>query len=331
MTEFLRSAKVLLLAYAACLTPLIGSIPALAQFGGGETAEEKAARAARVEEAERRLTFVKNAKPNWVGFDDLNDLIKGCGSFEDAGIEDELWGFVHFGGPENAAKARNGDHFIQEDAKKAAQGHRAGLAKRQFFLRLRTYSWVEDESTNRSVVLKTSSPGCRVTTKLNAVVPCDLPERFDPAHLTPDGRLEVAAWTIKDLKAQGLEVYVPESLISFLRIHVSGQREVLEAIAREPDRHVVIVGLTNLQLQAADQYGWFRHEHLVTLGHSTQQARGRFNAGLDGGDRPNYLVTKVRKRPDDPAFPLVVNAEIVRIQIVRREPDGRAKVVFEEK
>lgn len=300
-----------------------------------EAAKRLAEESKKAEEAKSESTFAENAKPKWEGFEDLNALIKGCGPFEDVPIWNkikfELPGFVHFGSPENAAKARAGDRFDKEDAKEAAREHLAGLPKRKFFLRLGNYSWVENESTDAAVVLWTSSPGCRAMADGLGVTPCDH-GTADAAFLTKDGSLKPApGFSIERLRAEGAEVYVVESAISSgLRIHVSGERDVLKAIAREPDRHVVTIGLTNLRLDAPFQYGWFRHQRLVEMGFDTQRVRGSYDAGLDGGDRPNYFVTKVRKEVDDREFPPVPCAEIVRIQIVRREPDGRATVVFEE-
>jgi hypothetical protein len=289
--------------------------------------------AKKSEEAKGALTFAENAKPKWEGFEDLNALIKGCGPFENAEIKYELEAFVHYGTPENAAKARAGDRFDEGDAKEAAKKHLAGLAKRNFFLRQEQYAWHQDESTDNSIVLSTPPMGCRARTNLIAVVPCDIPEFFNPAFLTKDRTLKPAPGiSIERLRAEGAEVYVPESPTSSgLRIHVSGDRDVLKLIAREPDRHVVIVGLTNLRLDAPFRYGWFRHKRLVEMGFNTQRIRGSYEAGMDGGDRPNYFVTEERKRVNDPAFPPVPHADIIRIQIVRREPDGRANVVFEQK
>lgn len=310
----------------------IDRVADLKQKEADEAATRLALDAKKTEEAKSELAFAENAKPKWADFEDLNALMKGCGAFENAPIEQELTGFVHFGSPENAAKARNGDRFDKEDAKEAAKEHLAGLAKRKFFLQLGKYSWFEHESTNNIVVLWTPSPGCRASTQLHDVVPCDLPASFDAAFLTKDGRLKPApGLTIQQLEAEGAEVYVPEAAISSgLRVRVRGERDVLKAIAREPDRHVVTIGLTKLRLDAPFRYGWFRLQRLRELGDDAQRIRGSYDAGLDGGDRPNYFVTKERKEVNDREFPPVPCAEIVRIQIVRREPDGRATVVFEE-
>jgi hypothetical protein len=161
----------------------------------------------------------------------------------------------------------------------------------------------------------------------------DIPVFSPKAYLTKDGTIKPApGLSIEQLKAEGAIVYLPESEISCgLQLRVNGEREQLKAIARKPDQHVINIGITNLRLDAPFTYGWFRHDRLVELGFDTQRIRNSHDAGNDGGTAPNYFVTKVRKGVDDPEFQSVPCAEIVRLQIVRQEPDGQATVVFETK
>jgi WD40 repeat protein len=130
-----------------------------------QKAEVAAAHAKKAAEAHHETVLAENSKPKWEGFEDLNALMKGCGAFENAPLEQELAEFVRYGSPANAAKARKGDRFDKEDAKEAAKEHLAGLAKRNFFLRIGQYSWNEEESSINVVVLWAPSPGFRAATK----------------------------------------------------------------------------------------------------------------------------------------------------------------------
>ena len=286
-----------------------------------EAAEREVTQRELVEKAKARKA---NSFPQWDGFEDLGELLDGFGETEGVDGDTRLRRFVLYGTPANAKAATTGDRFDREEAVEAAAEHQKGLAKRSFFVQV-PYKWIEQADTDNTVALQSSL-------LFRAILPAemqfslgvyDVDERGH-AVLGDDGSLNpCSAFDFNVHRQRGREVYLQEELFfTRLLVHVDGDRDTQKQVVRESDKHVLNVGITNLQARKPQQRGWFRRQALVDNNWDCQRlVRDRFNG--DPGV-PNYFVPEGEAGEDNTNFPVAVFADVVKVEIVAPTPEGRS-------
>ena len=269
-----------------------------------------------------------NSFPQWDGFEDLGELLDGFGETEGVDGDTRLRRFVLYGTPANAKKATTGDRFDREEAAEAATEHQKGLAKRTFFVQV-PYKWIEQADTDNTVALQASllfRANLPTEMRLSLGV-YDVDERGG-AVLSDDGRLLLCnAQEFNVARQRGREVYLKEELLfTRLLVHVGGPRETQKQVVREPDKHVLNVGITNLQARKPQQRGWFRRQALVDNNWDCQQVVHNWEIGFVGGPGlpKNYFVPEGEAGEDNTNFPVAVFADVVKVEIVAPTPEGRS-------
>jgi len=290
-----------------------------------EAAEREVTQRELVEKAKARKA---NSFPQWDGFEDLGELLDGFGETEGVDGDTRLRRFVLYGTPANAKAATTGDRFDREEAVEAAAEHQKGLAKRSFFVQV-PYKWIEQADTDNTVALQASllfRANLPTEMRLSLGV-YDVDERGG-AVLSDDGRLLLCnAQEFNVARQRGREVYLKEELLfTRLLVHVGGPRETQKQVVREPDKHVLNVGITNLQARKPQQRGWFRRQALVDNNWDCQQVVHNWEIGFVGGPGlpKNYFVPEGEAGEDNTNFPVAVFADVVKVEIVAPTPEGRS-------
>jgi hypothetical protein len=280
----------------------------------------------KVAAADRRLKF---SLPMWGDYEDLNRLLA---SFNDIpGDSIEL--FVRYGVPELAKKSLSGDRFDREEAAEASADHRKGLAGRRFWLQL-GYNWDQrDPSRGWEGTVR-----LRVPLKFRCTVPSGDPKVGVAAYreaplwfLTKDSKLQMCRGPQEEdavVGANGI-LYVPETLgSSELVLWVRGDRDLQKAVAREPDNHVVNIGLRGLQISRPITEGFFKRDLVRMYDYTSDRIWSGFQVGINGpNEAPSYFVTRGLDPPNEQSMPEVVSAALEKVEVVHVGGDER-KVVF---
>jgi WD40 repeat protein len=299
----------------------------LAQAAADLRAKVDKIRADQQQELARQALARKvRSQPQWEGFENLDEILEAFGEVRGAEDDTALRRFALYGTPGNAEKASSGDRFDQREAIEAAAEHKNGLVKRSFFFQV-PYTWEGEADTKSTVAMQASVP-------FRAVIPADLRSRFGVcdvdnrgnAVLQDDGKLlPCEGFEANALRQRGWEVYLKEDILfTRLLVHVAAPVEVQKQVAREPEKHVLNIGITNLQACKPQQRGWFRRQALVESNWDCQRLRIGREFGVNGPPGvPNYAVLNGEGGTDNTNFPVAVFADVVRAEIVEATPDGR--------
>jgi hypothetical protein len=113
-------------------------------------------------------------------------------------------------------------------------------------------------------------------------------------------------------------LYAPENLgRSELVLWVAGPREDRKAVAREPDQHVVNIGLSQLRVERPSTLGFYKWSAVQSSDYASGSLRIAFEHGDNGPeDQPNYFVTRTLDAADARSIPEVVSARIEKVEVV---------------
>lgn len=292
-----------------------------------ERAKEEAAKAVAAKQHEKeRLAMVaaaeqrkKLSSPSWPGYEDLSLLID---KFDDGPVS-SLENFVRYGDPVLAKKVSEGDRFDREEAEEVAAAHRKGLGTRRFWLQ-REYRWDERDPS----VGKEGTVRLRVPLEFRCSVPAHDRQVGVAAYsdhvfwfLNKDGKVQPCenAMHARAVEQANGVLYVPEILgEAELVLWVGGKRDIQKALARQPEQHVVNVGLSLVRLERPWSEGLYKLNAIRGDDYASGSLMIDGQNGKDSGPegQPNYFVVRKLKPADERSMPEVVSAVCDKVEVV---------------
>jgi dipeptidyl aminopeptidase/acylaminoacyl peptidase len=275
--------------------------------------------------------------------------------------ENELVALVVYGTKVIQNKDGKGDAFDQIELNKEAFKKQDEIKKKKFVLHsqyVTTNINVEDDESSVDLVVQLEFFANKLNNhpNINALpkdrtgyyrFPCDLLKkeivvhrtdvgeknekngqfyRTRSAFLKKDGKIQYCKLEeVNEILSKNGVIYWEETMFTTLRIHVTGDTEIIKQLVKQKNNYAVKIKLTNLCVGRPVSHGWFKHTALEEFESTDflREIQAIVNHKLEKNEKsedieifkqqPAYFITAV----DDDVKKRVM-ADIVDIQIVER-------------